>query len=440
MDNQRIKLRVSKEQFAKAPTTTGVYLFNVGNEIVYIGKSVNLKARLISHWENARIDAKESAIITNSDIVEYILTDSEFKALLLESQLIRKYKPKYNARWRDDKSPLYIKITIKDEYPKIYSIRKEFDKKSRYFGPFPSVKSVYEILREIRRVFPFCTQKHITKRPCFHAKIGLCNPCPNVIEQTKEQKNKRAKEHEYRRNIRSIIKVLDGKTGPVLDNLYKQLKTLSKKEKFEQAITVRDRIMHFESLLHRKLFSPDTVPAYNLSTESIESLRRLLLPYYPDLPVLSRIECIDVSNFAQKEATASLVVFSGGLMDKKEYRRFKIRNLSLRSDFEMMREVLLRRLKQSWPFPNMLVVDGGKPQVRMMRKALIDGGISVPLIGIAKHPDRLIIGVVNLPMVRPSIHHLGFNLIRAMRDESHRFAKKYHVLLREKRNALNFKR
>lgn len=436
MDNQHTKLNISKKQFAKAPTTAGVYLFKIGDEILYIGKSINLKARLISHWENARIDAKESAIITNSDALEYILTDSEFKALLLESHLIQKYKPKYNARWRDDKSPLYIKITVKNEYPKIHSTRKEFDKKSRYFGPFPSVKSVYEILREIRRVFPFCTQKHITKRPCFHAKIGLCNPCPNVIEQIKEQESKRTREQEYRRNIRSIIKVLNGKTGPVLDDLYKQLKILSKKEKFEEAISVRDRIMHFENLLHRKLFSPDTVPTYNLSTESIESLRRLLLPYFPDLPVLNRIECIDVSNFAQKEATASLVVFSGGLMDKKEYRRFKIKNLSLQSDFEMMREVLLRRFKKTWPFPNLLVVDGGKPQVRMIRQALIDGNISVPLIGIAKHPDRLVIGVDNLPMVRPSVHHLGFNLIRAMRDESHRFAKKYHVLLREKRNAL----
>lgn len=400
---------------------------------MYIGKSVNLKARLLSHLENAKIDAKEAAIIENSDTIECFITDSEFKALLLESQLIRKYMPKYNARWRDDKSPLYIKVMVKDEYPKVFSTRKEFDKKSHYFGPFPSVRSVYEILKEIRRVFPFCTQKNITKKGCFHSKIGLCQPCPNEIEQTTDSVVKNWLKKEYRRNIFNLIRVLDGKTGPVLNNMYEELKTLAKQEKYEEALIVRNKIMHFENLLHRRLFSPETIPNYNLSTESLQSLKELLKPFFPYLESLERIECFDVSNFAQKEATASMVVFTDGLINKKEYRRFKIKNLSLQSDFEMMREVFERRWGNAWPMPQLIVVDGGKPQVKMIHVALQKLSVGIALIGIAKHPDRLVIAVEKYPTIKPSVHHLGFNLIRAMRDESHRFAKKYHVFLRDKK-------
>lgn len=429
-----------REDANKLPTTTGVYIFKRDEHILYIGKSINLKARVLSHIENAKIDIKEAGIITNSNVIEYIVTDSEFKALILEAQLIRKHKPKYNSRWRDDKSPLYIKITIKDTYPKIYTIRKEFDGKSKYFGPFPSVKSIYEILREIRRVFPFCTQKNITKRPCFHSKIGLCNPCPNDVKKTADETEKKRLTKLYRKNLFNIKKVLQGKTDPVLTSLYKLLKQLAAAQRYEEALIIRNKIAHFENLLHRKLFSPDITPRFNLASESTTSLVNLLKPYFPALTNLHRIECYDISNFAQKEATASMVVFTDGLIDKKEYRRFKIKNLKLQSDFQMMREIFERRFKRHLAgtpdqreAPDLLVVDGGKPQVRIIATALYELGVTIPLIGIAKHPDRLVMGVDQYPMLRPSIHQLGFNMIRAMRDESHRFAKKYHLFLRNKK-------
>ncbi len=429
-----------RQDILKLPTTTGIYIFTRGSEILYIGKSVNIKSRILSHIENAKIDVKEAGIVQNADSISCIITDSEFKALLLESQLIRKHKPKYNARWRDDKSPLYIKITVKDTYPKIFSTRKEFDKKSKYFGPFPSVKSVYEILREIRRVFPFCTQKNIIKRPCFHSKINLCNPCPNVIEQIENKKEKQRLHKQYRKNIRSIIKVLNGKTDPVLGDLYKLLKKLAAEERYEEALVVRNKIAHFENLLHRKLFSPDITPNFNMATESVASLIHLLKPFFSPIERLHRIECYDVSNFSQKDATASMVVFTEGLIDKKEYRKFKIKNPALNSDFEMMQEVFQRRFTRhgtgaldQWEHPDLLVVDGGKPQLRMVIAVLQSLRVTTPIIGIAKHPDRLVMGVDHLPMIRPSIHQLGFNMVRALRDESHRFAKKYHVFLRDKK-------
>src|SRR3989338_10749643 len=150
---------LNKKAISSLPPSTGVYLFKKNKEILYIGKAVSLKARLLSHLENAKLDPKEDLIVKNSDRIEYFLTDSEFKALLLESAFIQKYQPTYNLRWKDDKSYLYIKITSKDEFPKVFSVRREDDKKSLYFGPFPSQRSLEEILNSIRKIFPFCQQK-----------------------------------------------------------------------------------------------------------------------------------------------------------------------------------------------------------------------------------------------------------------------------------------
>lgn len=434
MASQKLILNspIKKDKLKKLPTTAGVYIFRHKKEILYVGKSVNIKARVLSHWENARIDAKEASIIGGADRVECIVTDSEFNALLLESRLIQQYKPKFNSRWRDDRSDLYIKITVGDEYPKVFSTRKELMKGSRYFGPFQSVHAVEMILKEIRKIFPYCSQSRIGKRPCFYSKLHLCNPCPSAIEQIKDEVLKQELITKYNKNIKNIIKILNGKTGALLNNFYSELKRLSKKQKYEEAVLVRNRIMYFENLLHRRLYSPDIILNYNLSTESLMSLKELLGKFVNNIEELNRIECIDVSNFSQKKATASLVVFTDGLSDKKEYRRFKIKDLNLKSDFEMMNEVLERRFKRDWKLPDLLVVDGGKPQVRITLQNLLEKGINIPIIGIAKHPDRLVIGNKDFTMVRPSMHHLGFNLIRKIRDESHRFAKKYHVLLRNK--------
>ena len=146
-------------KFFNLPNSTGVYFFKKKNKILYIGKAVSIKARVLSHLENAKLDQKEALIVKNSDYIEYYLTDSEFKALLLESSLIQKYQPKYNLRWKDNKSYLYIKVTIKDEFPKIFSVRRENDGKSLYFGPFQSQKDVEEILKMIRK-----TKKNIQCR------------------------------------------------------------------------------------------------------------------------------------------------------------------------------------------------------------------------------------------------------------------------------------
>lgn len=415
------------------PATTGIYIFKDKNKVLYIGKSVNILARIKSHFENAKISTKEARIVYDSNKIEFIVTDSDLKAVLLESKLIQKYKPKYNVVWKDDKSYLYIKITIKDKYPKIFIVRKENDKKSKYFGPFSSYKTLYELLREIRKVFPYCAQTKVSKRACFYSKIKLCNPCPSNIEKIKDIKLKRENKKIYKKQIMKIVSVLEGKTDSVLKDLYKKLKIISKnKETYEQALELRNKIDRFEKLINQLLVKYDDVLSYNESEKALKELIIILNKYLLKVKSLKRIECYDVSSIGQKEATASMVVLINGLINKSKYKRFKIKNLKLNSDIEMIKEVIERRIKHK-DKPNLIVIDGGKPQVRIIQYVLKNVKINIPVIGIAKHPDRLIIGNDYFPTIRPDINNLGFNLIRLLRDESHRFAKKYHIFLRRKK-------
>jgi len=414
------------------PSTNGIYIFKSNKTPIYIGKSINIKARVKSHIENAKNDAKEAAIIENADTLEYIVTDSEFKALLLESHLIQKHTPKYNVRWRDDKSYLYIKLTKDKKYPKLSITRKEADKQAIYFGPFGSVRVATDILREIRKVFPFCMQKHVTQRKCFYAKLKLCNPCPNEIEKCTDKELKRQLQKEYKAHIRQVKRVLEGKTEIVIERLYKSIHSLTKAKKFEEAIPYRNRLLRLEGVLLRRKFDTENLEEYNKSEKRVTSLHKLLSTYL-DIEKLERIECFDMSTLAFELSTASMVVFTDGLSDKKEYKRFKIKGEGVQSDFDMFKEILTRRFNNAWTSPDLIIVDGGKPQIRAAQTVLQSMEIATPLIGIAKRPDRIIIGDETLKTIKPPRHHPGFRLVQALRDESHRFAKKYHVHLRNKK-------
>lgn len=426
---------ITKQSSNKLPSSPGVYFFKKNNTVIYIGKSVNIKARVKSHIENAKLVQKENLIITESDNIESILTDSDFNAILLESEMIQKHQPKYNLILKDDKSQLYIEITIHEKYPKILLNRKKNLKKNNvYFGPFQSTKTASTLLKEIRKIIPFCTQPKITKRPCFYSKIGLCNPCPNSIQysvlsiQFKSQQQK-----QYKKQIRQVITILKGKAKNVLKTLYKNLNQLTKNQNYEDAIPIRNRILKLETLMfNQRIYENEIVLTYDNSVQSIELLLKLMQKYYPDINKLNRIECFDISNINQKQATASMVVFKDGRMDKSEYKKFKIKNLKLKTDTQFINEILIRRFKNKWPYPQLLVIDGGKPQVSTVLKTLNKINISIPVLGIAKRPDRFIVGAGKLNTIYLPNNSLALNLIRTIRDESHRFAKKYHVLLREK--------
>jgi excinuclease ABC subunit C len=415
--------------FQTIPATIGVYFFYAGDTVIYIGKSVNLKARIKTHFDNAKINQKEAAIINKATTLKYIITDSEIKALLLESKLIQRYKPRYNTIWKDDRSYLYIKIT-QEEYPKIYPVRKEQDQTADYFGPFSSQKQLNFILREIRKVFPFCSQKKISSRPCFYSKINLCSPCPNVIAHLKDKKLVRAYRQKYCRNITRIKDFLSGKDKKVIQSLYRDLKQLSNKEKYEEAMIMRNKIQIMENFLKQKINDIDYDQDYNQSYNNLKKLQELLLPYFGQLN-LSRIEGYDISNLNQRERTAAMVVLTNGLVDKTQYRKFKIK--TRRSDFSMLKEAISRRFKNNWPDPDLILVDGGRPQVKVVRDWLKAMRVKIPVVGLAKHPDRLVIGDAHLTQIKSTSGPVKFQLLQLLRDEAHRFARKYHLFLRSKK-------
>lgn len=425
-----------KNSINQIESATGVYLFKKKKQIIYIGKSINIKARIKSHFENAKKDIKERKIVESFDTIETIKTNYEFNALILESKLINKYKPFYNARWRDDKSYLYIKITKDKNYPKIFISRKENSQNNVYFGPYPSIKSIENILKQIRKIFPYCSQKKLGKKGCFYNKINLCNPCPSKIEQTSDKNLKKELIKQYKKNIYFIKQILEGKNTTVERNLLKSIQDYSKNNNFESAITIRNKLVLFQKLILQQIFSnTDYDPMVNFGF--LKALNNFLNKYFKNLKNLNRIECYDISNISFQYSTASMVVAINGELDKSKYKKFKIKRKDNQSDLYMLEEVLSRRFRNKWQLPNLIIVDGGTPQVITALKILKKNNVNIPLIGLAKNPNRIIIGVEGLPSIKNLLTNPIFRILIQLRDESHRFAKKYHIYLRDKKFVYN---
>ena len=419
-----------------APGTCGVYQYWAGDTLLYIGKAVNIKARLSSHAQNAKLDAKEAAIVAGN-LIKYTLCDTEFKALLLESELIRKLRPPHNRIWKDDKSYLYIIIDLSSPFPRPHFARAHelsdntSTKKLRVFGPFPNAKIAEEVLRAIRRLIPFCMAHKVGKHPCFYSRIGLCNPCPANILKLDIAEQILAKRL-YRTQIRHVIKILQGDIDPVIKDLTGAMKQASVAEDFEQALEFRTKIERFERFISAHSFS-DRHFSYNNASEKLALLESVL-----GLHPLRRIECYDASNSGMQDSTVSLVVMTDGLLDNGQYRRFKIKNPRAISDFDRLDEAMTRRLKnRSWGKPDLIVIDGGTPQLRRLQR-IFDKQTDPPFyLGLAKHPDRLIIpsqdtfNTIKLPSDHP-----GLKLLEQLRDEAHRFANSYRKVLERKRTKL----
>lgn len=418
------------EEKENIPSSIGVYVFRDKNgKALYIGKSVNLKARINSHIRSAQFSQKEASIVKNTKYIEIFLVPSEYSALILEARLIRKEKPRFNKIWMDDKSYLYIKIT-NEEFPKVYPVREAEVKDALfYIGPFSSLKVVHNILRFARKIFPFCSQKRLGKKPCFYSKIGLCNPCPSEIVQIKNKDEFERKKKEYLENTQGLIRLLKGDVEYLQKYFYKKLEKLKNKEKFEEAIKVREQIKSLE-LLNRLSFEENEGVELEKNWKKLEKF----LQKEVGIKKLHRIECYDISNLKGKEATGSMVVMKDGVLEKGEYRKFKIKYTEEQGDFSMLSEVIKRRFKHEWEEPDLIIVDGGIPQIREVKRTLKEIEKEIPVIGLAKNPDRIVIlKDSKASYIKDFSRKKYLNFLRYLRDESHRFAKKYHLLLRKKK-------
>ncbi len=437
---------------------------------MYVGKAKNLKSRVSSYFVNSTLlGEKTKALVAQIHRIQVVIVESELESLLLEAFYIKKYEPRYNVRMTDGKSYPLIRITIKDDYPKVLFARHSDDPKSLYFGPYPNSGSVKLVLKMIRKVFPFQSVPHHPKRICLYHHLGLC-PCPPVFASPEFKK-------EYRKNIRNIIRLLEGQSKKILKEMERERNTLSKKEAFEDAQILQQRIQALQYItqpFHQPLeYDINPNLRTDTRTKELDDLRKILNHngYQIENPI-HKIECYDISHIQGTHTTASLVVSIDGERETSLYRRFKIRLEKTPDDFASMREVLTRRLKHTeWDYPDLLIVDGGKGQVSAALDVFKKNNINIPLIGLAKRIETIVI-----PLQHPLVHQLNnavpstqkesrgawildqvqndnrhrFNakthfrevviphsvgaikLLQRIRDEAHRFAITYHRNLRSK--------
>lgn len=371
---------------------------------------------------------KTKILISKTSKIKTINTHSEIEALLLEANYIKKYNPVYNARLTDGKAYPLIKITIKDNYPKVLIARRPDDPKSIYFGPYPNASAMKLVLKTIRKIFPYQSVKNHQKKVCLYYHLGLC-PCPEVFDSPELKK-------EYKKNIKRIITFLKGDTKKVLKDLEKERDTLSKKEEYEKASNLQQKINSILIVTSPSYpsfdFNIDPNLKEDIKNDELLSLKTALKKTKSQIILPRRIECFDISNISGKFATGSMVVFVNGEKETSLYRRFKIRFTKEEpNDFAMISEVVGRRLNhREWPFPDLIIVDGGKGQVSSILKVLKRKNLSLALIGIAKREETIItsdLAEIKLPKNSKALH-----LVMRIRDEAHRFAISYHRNLRSK--------
>lgn len=415
----------------------GVYIFRDAKEVVvYVGKSINVQDRIHSHLRAT--GEKSKSMVAAASTVSAIPVGSELEALLLEAELIKKYLPHYNVSAKDDKHPLYIKIT-REEFPKITTSRKDAGGKAYYFGPFPSSTTVKQVLKNIRRIFPFCAQPRIGKKGCFYSHIGLCNPCPNEISKIADPALKLKLSTEYKSNLRRILLLLSGKTKMLQKKLTQEMNHAAQKQDYEKAGQFRDQLDKLEYITRPYHKTSEYLKNPNFLTDLHEqemlSLYNNLKPYLPNVTPPRRIECFDVAHTGGTQTTCSLVTFIDGESEKSLYRKFKIKSPKKSDDYASLREALERRLKHAadWGIPDLIVIDGGKGQVGTALAVLTENNVDIPLIGLAKRYEEIVIPTKNGFKVLLLGHaNPGVKLLQRLRDEAHRFARSYHFKLRMK--------
>lgn len=410
------------------PQTPGCYqYFNQAGKLIYIGKAVNLRSRVLSYWREATAHTPaKTKMVKEIAKIKWIEVESEIEALLLEANLIKKHQPYYNIDLRDDKRFLYVHISTADEIPGVFLTRK-IGKTGKYFGPFVSSRSLKETLKALRKIWPYCTMRKVQSKPCFYYQIGRClGPCGNKV--TSKEYNEKV--------IKPLILFFENKKTKVVKDLEKAKKQLEKLGKVEEAGLISYRLEQMRRVLENTRVLGVSEKYAN---DVIELAKILDLPKIP-----KRIEGYDISNTFRKSAVGSMVVFDNGEANKNEYRKFKITGSysadRKRGDVQMLSEIMERRLNNDWALPDLIIIDGGKQQLSAIGKVLKKAGVDIMYLGItkgeglrsARAKDKLFFPgqakALELPLASPALH-----LIKRVRDEAHRFAIAYHRKLRGKR-------
>jgi len=381
------------------PDSPGVYLMrNAAGKIIYVGKATSLRERVGAYFAR-NLPAKTAMQMREVKKIDYLTSESALEALILEANLIKKYAPKFNMREKDDKSRVYVHIT-REKFPRLHLLRetdlpKISEKRPTLYGPFFSGAAVAVALGLIRKIVPFRSCNKLPKKRCLYGHLGLCEmPCERRISK-----------QDYARRIRELRDFFEGKKARVTQALRRELKAAASKLDYEKAAQIRDRLSALEHLKQAFVLKLDTQPT-----------------------VFRRIEGYDISNISGAYAVGSMVVFLDGESEKSEYRKFRVKSIRGANDVGMLKEVLTRRFRNDWPHPDLILVDGGHPQVNAVAAVLKTLALEIPVVGLAKGPERKrdeLITSRTLP--RGEIA-----LFKRVRDEAHRFAKGYYQRLHRK--------
>jgi excinuclease ABC subunit C len=412
-------------KLGELPKTPGVYFHkDKSGGIIYVGKAANLRNRVRQYFQNSRaFDPKTDALVAEIADIDWQELETEMDALFVEAEMIRRYMPKFNILLRDDKSFVYVRIDIKSDYPSVTFTRRPLDDGAKYYGPFLSKFTISKALRYLRKIFPYSTHTttNVPKRACLQAQIGLCPGLEAGMTSLKD----------YRKNLSMLIQYMTGKRKALIADLEKQMNSYARDSEFESAAKARNKLFALRRLDNRVIFG-DRENMDISKDRGLVELAELL-----DIKPPRKIEGFDISHMSGKDTVASMVVFVAGVPDKNEYRKFKSR-VKGNDDFAHMREVISRRFSESnikkWGKPDLILIDGGKGQVSSALTILNMLSISIPLIGLAKRYEEIILpkeDKYEVIVLKPSSDAL--KLLQRIRDESHRFAVSYHSTIKQSR-------
>jgi uvrABC system protein C len=463
------------KKLKELPNSAGVYFHkNSKGEIIYVGKAANLKNRVRQYFQNSRgKDPKTEALVAEIAMTDWIEVETEIDALFLESEMIKRYKPQYNILLRDDKSSTYVRIGFRDKIPHVSFTKNPLDDFAEYFGPFYNSNAVKKSVRLLRRVFPYYLSEKMPARNSLDFQIGLTPGLENFEPNSPEYQQKMT---EYKRNLRQLSRYLKGERKMLQLEIEKEMLDFANEQNFEMAAKKRNQLRDLSELGRQVIFSNEEFLDISKDHALVKLAEILSLETPP-----RRIEAYDISHTGGENNVASMVVFTNGLSDKREYRKFKMITGG-NDDFLHMKEVLIRRFSkrnEKWGWPDLVLIDGGKGQLSAVREVLPR---DILAIGIAKRDEEIIFDtqnpnlktswldknfekndrdfsvrregdflILNLHLLQSHSHGHARNLLgesnsefsdltklfQRIRDEAHRFAINYHSNLRTKKQTQN---
>ena len=401
------------------PSSPGVYLMkDKSGAVIYVGKAVSLNRRVRQHFERPH-GPHIPEMTRQVTSIDYIVKPTALEALVLEANLIKHYWPKYNVLQKDNKSFMYLGIT-KEEFPRPMLVRgTDLDdatakKYKVVFGPYTSSRALKTALDLVRKAFPWSTCVPGQKRACFNVHLKLC---PGVCINAADKKI-------YQKTMRDLTRFFEGKKEIILKDYKKQMTKLAKVKRFEEAAEIRNKVYFLEHIQDVAVLKRDD-----------EMVDRIKPGEGMAVNLFGRIEGYDISNISGTSQVASMVVFENGAPAKAEYRKFRIRTVTGSNDVASIRETLIRRLKHDeWRKPDLILIDGGLPQVHAAEEVLHHLHMQIPVVGIAKGAQRkrndIICSRVSVELCELCRQYV--DLLAQVRDEAHRFAIAYHRKLRSR--------